>query len=130
MGDKQRLYTFLEGEKLTQIDAKAGDMGVSRSELMRIAIEHYLTQNGDKDLTTKDQELTLLKKEIENLERMIGVKDGEIQHLRYLTNDLRSLADNLALKVPALPGPSQNESQYTDAKKKPLWMRLKFWTWV
>jgi Ribbon-helix-helix protein, copG family len=133
MGDKQRVYTFLDSENLTRIDTKAGDMGVSRSELIRIAIEQYLTANGDKNLTPsdevlikkdgeitqKDQEITLLNKEIESLNRLLGTKDGEIQHLRYLTNDLRSLADNLASKVPALPGPSIQATE--EVTKKSWW---------
>ena len=48
--------------------------------------------------------------EIDKLKTLIAVKDGEITHLRGLTLDLRSLADNLASKVPALP-PSREEAK-------------------
>ncbi len=40
-----------------------------------------------------------LNKEIEHLREIIKIKDSEIQQLRYLTNDLRSLAYNLEAKV-------------------------------
>lgn len=111
MGDKQRVYTFLDGDTLTKIDEKAAQLKVSRSEVIRLSIDDYLTPNGDEDITLKDQE-------IEHLKTLIAAKDGEIAHLRYLTNDLRSLADNLASKVPMLTGPTE------EPKHKHWW---KFW---
>ncbi len=88
---------------------------MSRSELIRIAIEQYITSNGDKvqgeDIAMKDMEITHLK-------QLLVIKEGEVMHLRSLTNDLRGLADNMASKIPALP-PSQEE-----IKKKGWWQ---FW---
>jgi len=39
-------------------------------------------------------------KEITHPKEIIAIKDSEIQHLRYLTNDPRNLADNMATKIP------------------------------
>lgn len=94
--------------------------GVSRSKALQLAIEAYLHNGADNrsmqvsaelnelriTLDQQSQELILLKQKNEDLERLISAKDSEIQHLRYLTNDLRSLADNLASKVPMLTGPA------------------------
>lgn len=134
----QRVYGLVEDDIVHRIDGDASVMGISRSKWVGLAIDTFLNRNGE-DITgdhriqggesnSDDQ-----NREIEHLKQIIAIKDGEIQHLRYLTNDLRSLADNLAMKVPALPGPqipAEDVPQYADAKKKPLWMKLRFWTWV
>jgi len=59
MGDKQRVYTFLDGDTLTKIDEKAGQLKVSRSELVRIAIDEYLPPNGDIDVTSRIRKLNI-----------------------------------------------------------------------
>ena len=96
----QRVYGSVEDSLLHQIDQDAMQKGISRSKWLSNAIELYLNHNGAEictDTTNKDMQ-------IQHLKELLAVKDDEIQHLRYLTNDLRSLADNLADKVLALPG--------------------------
>jgi hypothetical protein len=83
-------------------------MGVSRSELIRIAIEQYLTptstQREGEAITAKDVE-------IDHLRQLLAIKEGEVMHLRGLTNDLRVLVDVMAAKItPALP-PGQEEAR-------------------
>ncbi len=95
----QRVYGTVEDSLLAQIDADAVQKGISRSKWLSNAIELYLNHNGAENTEMFNKDM-----QIQHLKVLIGVKDGEIQHLRYLTNDLRSLADNLAAKVPALPG--------------------------
>ena len=120
---KIRVYTFLEGEVLTKLDEQAAFQGLSRSELVRTVVEQYLTRaggGGEGDITTRAPELITLKGEVYHLQELIQAKDSEILHLRGLTLDLRSLADNLASRMPALP-PGQMAQE--EAKRS----RWKFW---
>jgi len=114
LGDQKiRVYTFLEPAILTRLDELAASKGVSRSEAVRIAIDELITRagsEGEGDITTAGQEITTLEGEVQHLQEMIKAKDSEILHLRGLTLDLRSLADNLACRMPALP-PSQEEAK-------------------
>lgn len=95
---KTRVYTFLGDDILTKLDEIASSRKMSKSELIRIAVEQYITNRGREDITP----------EIAHLKALIAVKDGEIIHLRSLSNDLCCLADMLTAKVPALPS-SQEE---------------------
>src|SRR5512136_2825958 len=100
----QRIYGSVDDQMIDQIDAILVKSGLSRAQWVTEAIVAHIAMNGTNidqlraDLDRKDQKIAHLK-------AIITIKDGEIQHLRYLTNDLRSLADNLAAKVPMLPGP-------------------------
>jgi hypothetical protein len=114
----QRVYGSVEDSLLHRIDQDAMQKGISRSKWLSNAIELYLNHNGAEICT----DTTNLDMQISHLKELIGVKDGEIQHLRYLTNDLRSLADNLASKVPALTGPAnQIQTQDIPESKKSWW---------
>ena len=96
----QRVYGSVEDSLLHRIDQDAMQKGISRSKWLSNAIELYLNHNNGAEICTDSTNKDM---QISHLKELIGVKDSEIQHLRYLTNDLRSLADNLADKVPALP---------------------------
>jgi len=103
--DKQRVYTFLDGEVITAIDGLASSKGVSRSEVIRIAIEQYITPTSPQE---EGEDIILKDVEIAHLRQLLTIKEGEVMHLRGLTNDLRSLVDVMASKIPALPpGPEE-----------------------
>ena len=88
----------MDQDSLVRLDTKADELKMSRSEAIRDAIEQYVSPEASKDLMYMQQLLTN--------------KDSEIAHLRYLTNDLRSLADNLASKVPMLTGPTEERKHW------------------
>jgi hypothetical protein len=75
------------------------------------AIDTYLHLS-DAEVKTHEiqQQATERAQHIAHLEELLRVRESEIQHLRTLTNDLRSLADNMAAKIPALP-PGQEEAR-------------------
>lgn len=121
----QRVYGLVEDEIVHRIDGDASVMGVSRSKWLGLAIDTFLNRDGDEFAGDHrdhggDHDGDGHDREIAHLKEIISIKDSEIQHLRYLTNDLRSLADNLAAKVPMLTGPTSQEEE----KKKSWW---KFW---
>jgi hypothetical protein len=105
----QRVYGLVKDDLVHRIDSDASLMGISRSKWLGLAIETFLNRNGD-GITGDHRDHSGESngddhnQEIAHLKQIISIKDNEIQHLRYLTNDLRSLADNLADKVLALPG--------------------------
>jgi hypothetical protein len=92
------------------IDELAGKAGLNRSEWISKAIESYLHLG---DAETRTQEIQIQSSQqvqkIAHLCELLQVRESEIQHLRSMTNDLRSLADGLAAKIPALP-PGQEEA--------------------
>jgi len=114
-----RVYGNVDDSTLHLIDEQAGAKGFNRSEWVSKAIDTYLHLS---DAEVKTQEIqhqaTERAQHIAHLEELLRVRESEIQHLRSLTNDLRSLADNMATKIPALP-PSQEE-----ARAKSWW---RFW---
>ena len=115
----QRVYASVDEAIVHRLDELAGAEGLHRSEVVCKAIESYLhladaeqsTRNSETDLQQRDQEIAHLKE-------LLRVRESEVLHLRSMTNDLRTLADGLALKIPALP-PGQ-----TEAKEKGWWQ---FW---
>ena len=115
----QRVYASVNEDTLHRLDELAGAQKVHRSEVVCKAIESYLhltdavesTRNSETDLQQRDQEIA-------HLNELLRVRESEVLHLRSMTNDLRALADGLALKIPALP-PGQEE-----ARAKHWW---KFW---
>jgi hypothetical protein len=115
----QRVYGSVDEATLHRIDELAGASGLHRSEWVSKAIESYLhlagaeesTRNREADLQQRDQEILHLKE-------LLQVRESEIQHLRAMSNDLRSLVDVAVAKLPALP-PSQDE-----ARAKSWWQ---FW---
>jgi hypothetical protein len=114
----QRIYGSVDDQMIDQIDAILDKSDLSRAQWVAEAIAAHIKMNGTNidqlraDIDRKDQEIAHLKK-------IITIRESEIQHLRYLTNDLRSLADNLAAKVPMLTGPTEEKP-----KTKSWW---RFW---
>lgn len=118
----QRVYGLVEDALVHRVDGDASVMGVSRSKWLGLAIEAFLNRNGEGFTGDKRDQSGVItgdnrvftgdagddhNKEIAHLKEIIAIKDGEIQHLRYLTNDLRSLADNMATKIPTPPALTQ-----------------------
>lgn len=106
----QRIYGSVDDQMIDQIDAILDKSGLSRAQWVAEAIATHLEMDG----TNIDQiraDLDRKEQEIAHLKAIITIKDSEINHLRYLTNDLRSLADNLAAKVPMLTGPTEEEKE-------------------
>jgi len=62
--EKQRVYTFLDGDVITRLDELASSQKVSQSELIRIAVEQYITNFARSDITTKESETPHLKEPI------------------------------------------------------------------
>lgn len=114
-----RVYGNVDDVTLHRIDEQAGAKGLNRSEWVSKAIDTYLHLS-DAEAKTQEiqQQATERAQHIAHLEELLRVRESEIQHLRSLTNDLRSLVDVTVAKLPALP-PSQEE-----AKKKGWWQ---FW---
>ena len=114
-----RVYGNVDEATVHLIDDLAGKAGLNRSEWISKAIESYL-HLGDANSRTQEiqQQSSQQSQEIAHLRELLQVRESEIQHLRSMTNDLRSLADGLAAKIPALP-PGQDE-----AKAKSWWQ---FW---
>jgi hypothetical protein len=115
-----RVYGNVDEATLHLIDDLAGKANLNRSSWVSAAITSYLHLS---DAEAKDQEiqqqLTERAQHIAHLEELLKVRESEIQHLRSMTNDLRSLADTMASKIPALPpGPEE-------IKKKGKWWQ--FW---
>ena len=109
----QRVYASVNEDTLHRLDELAGAQKVHRSDVVCNAIESYLHPVAPVNAQEEQQ-----RQEIAHLQKLLEVRESEIQHLRSMTNDLRALADGLALKIPALP-PSQEE-----ARAKSWW---KFW---
>ena len=124
----QRLYGAVEDSLLPLVDADAMQKKVSRAQWVGNVIASYLNHNGETNdaeidrLTTEihrlnteidrlNIELDRKALEMAHLEATITMKDGEINHLRYLTNDLRSLADNMATKIPTPPALTQKTEE-------------------
>jgi hypothetical protein len=114
-----RVYGNVDEATVHLIDDLAGKAGLNRSEWISKAIDTYLHLS-DAEVKTQEiqQQATERAQHIAHLEELLRVRESEIQHLRNLTNDLRSLADNMASKIPALP-PGQEE-----ARAKSWW---RFW---
>ena len=115
-----RVYGNVDDSTLHLIDEQAGAKGFNRSEWVSKAIDTYLHLS-DAEVKTQEiqQQATERAQHIAHLEELLRVRESEIQHLRSLTNDLRSLADNMAAKIPALPpGPEE-------IKEKGKWWQ--FW---
>lgn len=102
----QRVYGNVNDEDLHLLDEMAVVQGLHRSDMVSKAIVALLHPVGAPPSTQEGAQV----QEILHLKEMIAVKDSEILHLRGLTLDLRSLADNMASKIPALP-PSQEEAK-------------------
>lgn len=100
--DKLRVYTFLDGEVIDELDQRSSSRRVSRSELMRIAIEQYITQKGDCDLTQLKEDLTLKDSEIVDLKQRLTSKDQEgevlIKTKENLTLNITQLKEDLTLR--------------------------------
>lgn len=109
----QRVYASVDEETLHQLDDLAGAQKIPRSDVVSKAIDSYLHPIIAVNPSEEQQ-----RQEIAHLKELLQVRESEIQHLRSMSNDLRALADGLALKIPQLP-PSQEE-----AKKKGWWQ---FW---
>ena len=78
---------------------------MSRSELIRIAIEQYITPKEGEDITLKDaaiKDLTLKDAEIARLNDLLVAKEQEKENLTLttenLTHDLTLIKENLTLK--------------------------------
>jgi hypothetical protein len=110
----QRVYASVDDETLHRLDEVAGAQGLHRSEVVGIAIDTYLHPVVAPVSPQEEQQ----RQEIAHLKELLQVRESENMHLRSLTNDLRALADSLAVKIPALP-PSQEE-----ARAKSWW---RFW---
>lgn len=111
----QRVYASVDEVTLHRLDELAGAQGLHRSELVGKAIESYLHPTVAPTSPNEVQQ----SQEIAHLKELLQVRESEIQHLRSMTNDLRSLADTMASKIPALPpGPEE-------IKEKGKWWR--FW---
>jgi len=111
-----RVYGNVDEATLHLIDGAAGAKGLNRSEWVGKAIETYLHLSDAEASTHEIQRQAAERAQhIAHLEALLRVRESEIQHLRSLTNDLRSLCDGLALKIPALP-PGREEAQ-----AKPWW---------
>jgi cell division protein ZapA (FtsZ GTPase activity inhibitor) len=115
-----RVYGNVDDATLHLIDDQARTANLNRSSWVSAAIMAYLHLS---DAEAKNQEiqqqLTERAQHIAHLEELLKVRESEIQHLRSMTNDLRSLADTMASKIPALPpGPEE-------IKEKGKWW--KFW---
>jgi chromosome segregation ATPase len=100
--NRQRVYTFLSDEVIAAIDEVAASKRVSRSELMRIAIEQYITPGAGEDLTqnlTKTKEdLTLKDAEIARIKQLLLSKEHEGEVLtKDLTLTIEDLTQNLTL---------------------------------
>jgi predicted transcriptional regulator len=107
----QRVYASVDDDTLHRLDDLAGAQKVHRSDVVSKAIESYL-HLADAEESTQSSEADLQRQaqEIAHLQKLLEVRESEIQHLRSMTNDLRSLADTMAGKFPALP-PSQDEAR-------------------
>lgn len=123
-----RVFGSIPSALLQKLDADAMQKNISRSEWLRMAIEAYL-QNGDASVNAAcDAELMQLRIKCEQYESMMKQSDQQIaflqSHVAQLTQSLSQLA---------LTGPRQNEPEpeyEQGSSKTPLWMKLKFWTWV
>lgn len=109
-----RVYGNVDEATVHLIDEQAGSKGLNRSEWVSKAIESYLhlagaeesTRNSEADLQQRDREIL-------HLQELLKVRESEVLHLRGLTLDLRSLADNMAAKIPALPpGPEEIKAKH------------------
>jgi len=115
-----RVYGNVDDSTLHLVDEQAGAKGLNRSEWVSKAIDTYLHLS-DAEVKTQEiqQQATERAQHIAHLEELLRVRESEIQHLRSMTNDLRSLADTMASKIPALPpGPEE-------IKEKGKWWQ--FW---
>ena len=101
----QRVYASVNEDTLHRLDELAGAQKVHRSDVVGNAIESYLHPVAPVNTQEEQQ-----RQEIAHLQKLLEVRESEIQHLRSMTNDLRALADGLALKIPALP-PGQEEAR-------------------
>lgn len=99
-----RVYGNVNDEDLHLLDEMAGAQGAHRSDLVGKAIVSLLHPV---DAPPSTQEGVQVQ-EILHLRELLKVQESEILHLRGLTLDLRSLADNMASKIPALP-PGEEE---------------------
>lgn len=115
----QRVYASVDEATVHRLDELAGAEGLHRSEVVCKAIETYLHLAGAEQSTRSiEADLQRQAQEIAHLKELLHVRESEIQHLRSMTNDLRSLADTMASKLPALPpGPEE-------VKEKGWWQ---FW---
>lgn len=99
-----RVYGNVNDEDLHLLDEMAGSRGVHRSDLVSKAIVALLHPIDAPPSTQEGAQV----QEILHLKDLLKVQESEILHLRGLTLDLRSLADNMASKIPALP-PGEKE---------------------
>jgi predicted transcriptional regulator len=111
----QRVYASVDEATVHRLDELAGAQKVHRSEVVGKAIESYLHPQVAPVSPQEEQQ----RQEIAHLKELLQVRESEIQHLRSMSNDLRSLVDVMAAKLPALPpGPEE-------LKEKGKWWR--FW---
>lgn len=108
----QRVYGNVEDEIVPQIDAAAGNEGLTRAKWISNAIDAYLHRAEARD-SIKEMHLQAAIEEkaqrIAHLEEIMRMKDAEIVHLRELSTVLSSKI------IPALP-PAQEET-----KRKRRW---------
>ena len=106
-----RVYGNVDEATVHLIDDLAGKANLNRSSWVSAAIMAYLHLSDAEAKTLEiQQQATERAQHITHLEELLRVRESEIQHLRGLTNDLRSLVDITVAKIPALP-PSQEEAK-------------------
>jgi len=106
-----RVYGNVDEATVHLIDDLAGKANLNRSSWVSAAIMAYLHLSDAEAKTLEIQHQASQQiQHITHLEELLRVRESEIQHLRGLTNDLRSLVDITVAKIPALP-PSQEEAK-------------------
>lgn len=112
-----RIFSSLDDTLLQQLDAACTQQHLSRSELVRLSIEHYLQHDGLDGNAAQTAELQQLRIEVQHYKDTIGLKDHQISFLEGHVSQLTQSLSQLALT-------QKTEEERAEIKKKPRW---KFW---
>ena len=113
-----RVFGSISEDLLRRFESDCAAKSIKTSEGLKLAIEQYLngnSQNGSEELEHLRTALDQQGQKIVHYKELLAAKDGEILHLRELSNLLTSKI------IPALPVSS---TPLPETPKKPWY---KFW---
>ena len=118
---RQALHQSIKSGKISATRDTNGAWGIEPSELYRvyppIKVDTNSIDSGIKNLTSRDSEIDLLNRVIDEKERLISSQETMIQSLESVISDLMVRLDNerderQRLTVALLPGPKKRWWQW------------------